>query len=178
MPIPVASEIEEVSLGAITVDYQLRPLSKNCAGSGLPLTGGSDCWSVVVEEDGKLVRHDYSDQAWEGPPENSVGFWKSEVPASIGNEKPKLDPDSLFDYFVQLSDSPNTAEQDFLYVLSLLLLRKKRLILEETITVDDQPAMKLIGHGGEGPFEVVERSLTDDQIADLQQQLFGGSAAA
>ena len=160
------------------MDYQLRPLSKNCASSGLPLTGGSDCWSVIMEEDGKLVRHDYSSQSWEGPPENALGFWKSEVPASMGSEKPKLDPDSLFDYFVQLSDSPNTAEQDFLYVLSLLLLRKKRLILEETITVDDQPAMKLIGHGGEGPFEVVERSLTDEQIADLQEQLFGGSAAA
>lgn len=160
------------------MDYQLRPLSKNCAASGLPLTGGSDCWSVIVEEDGKLVRHDYSSQAWEGPPDNAVGFWKSEVPASMGQEKPKLDPDSLFDYFVQLADSPNNAEQDFLYVLSLLLLRKKRLILEESIVVDDLPAMRLIGHGGEGPFDVIERDLTDEQIADLQQQLFGGTAAA
>ena len=64
---------------------------------------------------------------------------------------------------------------DYQYVLALLLLRKKRLILEDSITIDDQPGLRLVGSGGEGPFDVMERELTDEQIAQLQIQLFDGA---
>ncbi|MCA9083349.1 MAG: hypothetical protein KDA81_04800 [Planctomycetaceae bacterium] len=158
------------------MDFDVRPLGKNCAATGEPLAPGSQCWSVLVEQNGKLVRQDYSSEAWAGPPENVLGFWQCEVPKDNGGQQKKLDVDGLFDYFVQLNDSPNLAEQDYQYVLALLLLRKRRLILEETTDTDDIPTMTLIGSGGEGPFQVMERELSDDQIVELQQQLFGGSS--
>lgn len=133
---------------------------------------GQKCWSVVTEADGKLVRHDISTEAWTGPPEGAIGHWQCQIPADANAGKKKLDTQSLFEYFVQLTESPNTVELDYQYVLALLLLRKRRLVLEESITVDDLPAMRLIGTGGEGPFEVVERELSDDQITKLQNQLF------
>lgn len=158
------------------MDYNLRPISKNCSSTGEPLIPGEPCWSVLTEVDGRLSRHDYSVAAWEGPPENTIGHWQCVVPVDADAGKQKIDPDSLFDYFVQLCESPNTTEQDYQYVLALLLLRKRRLILEDSIEVDDLPAMRLIGTGGEGPFEVIERELTDEQISQLQIQLFGGTA--
>lgn len=116
--------------------------------------------------------------AWTGPPEGAIGFWQSEIPVDPNAGKKKLDTQSLFDYFVQLSESPNTIELDYQYVLALLLLRKRRLTLEQTITIDDMPAMRLTGNGGEGPFEVLERELSDEQVTQLQHQLFGVSAEA
>jgi len=160
------------------MDYNIRPISKVCAVTGEPLTPGEHCWSVLTEADGKLVRLDFSSAAWTGPPEGSIGHWQCEVPADADAGRRKIDADSLFDYFIQLCESPNTVEQDYQYVLALLLLRKRRLILEESIEVDDQPAMRLIGSGGEGPFEVLERELTDDQITELQEQLFGDPSEA
>ncbi|MEZ6127937.1 MAG: hypothetical protein R3C59_04600 [Planctomycetaceae bacterium] len=160
------------------MDYNIRPISKVCAASGRPLTPGERCWSVLTEADGKLVRMDYSISAWNGPPEGSIGYWQCDVPADADAGRRKIDADSLFDYFIQLCESPNTVEQDYQYVLALLLLRKRRLILEESIEVDDHPAMRLIGSGGEGPFEVLERELTDDQITELQEQLFGDHSKA
>jgi len=158
------------------MDFNIRPISKVCASTGEPLVAGTNCWSVLVEVDGKLTRQDYSDEAWTGPPENAIGHWRCEVPADAEANQQKIDPDSLFDYFMQLCEAPNVVEQDYQYVLALLLLRKRRLILEDSIEIDDLPAMRLIGSGGEGPFEVVERELSDDQIVELQNQLFGGSA--
>ena len=79
----------------------------------------------------------------------------------------------MLQYFTQLCESPNHVEQDYQYVLALMLLRKRRLILEENIEIDDQPAMRLIGTAGEGPFEVIERELSDEQVSLLQNQLFG-----
>lgn len=154
------------------MDFNIRPISKVCATTGQPLEAGKKCWSVISEIDGKLVRSDISTEAWTGPPEDSIGHWQSEIPADSNAGKKKLDTQSLFDYFVQLTESPNNIELDYQYVLALLLLRKRRLILEASITVDDFPAMKLIGNGGEGPFEVIERELSDEQITKLQNQLF------
>ncbi|MEQ9406725.1 MAG: hypothetical protein RIK87_03325 [Fuerstiella sp.] len=160
------------------MDFNVRPISKVCAETGEPLVPGEKCWSVLREIDGKIVRLDYSGKVWDGPPDDVIGYWRCEVPAGADADQQKIDADSLFDYFVQLGESPNIVELDYQYVLALLLLRKRRLILEESIEIDDQPGMRLIGSGGEGPFEVVERELTDEQITQLQDQLFGGAAGA
>ena len=160
------------------MDFNIRPISRVCAATGESLVAGSTCWSVLVEEEGRMVRHDYSLEGWTGPPGAAVGYWQCEVPAESGSGPRLIDPDSLFDYFVQLCESPNTVEQDYQYVLVLLLLRKRRLILDQTVEIDDRPVMRLNGSGGEGPFDVEERELTEQQILQLQDQLFGGTPEA
>ena len=155
------------------MDYNIKPMSKTCASTGEPLKSGSVCWSVIVESDGRFVRQDFSEEAWDGPPENSLGHWQCEVPENDEADRKLLDADSMLQYFTQLCESPNHVEQDYQYVLALMLLRKRRLILEENIELDDLPAMRLVGTAGEGPFEVIERELSDEQVSLLQNQLFG-----
>jgi len=161
----------------VEMDFNVRPVAKICASSGQELPPGHPCWSVLIEEDGRVVRKDYSEESWSGPPSGVIGYWQSLVPDRTSGAASSFDTNSLFDYFLQLCDSPNKVEQDYQYVLALLLLRKRRLILEESIILEDQPAMRLIGTGGEGPFEIPERDLSEDRIAELQDQLFSGSAA-
>lgn len=162
------------------MDFNIRPVAKACAKSGRTFRPGDECWSVLFEKDGQLVRQDFSAEAWSGPPAGAIGHWRCQIPESVDAGRPKLDADSLFDYFLQLSDSPNIVQQQYRYVLALLLLRKRRLILEQVIDIDDRPTMHLVGSGGEGPFDVPEEELSEDQIERLQHQLFdsGRSAAA
>lgn len=166
------------SLGnLVEMDFDVRPVAKICNSSGQKLLPGHACWSVLIEQDGRVVRQDYSEESWSGPPDGVIGYWQNQIPDRTSTAARNLDTDSLFDYFVQLCESPNKVEQDYQYVLSLLLMRKRRLILEESITVEDQPAMRLIGTGGEGPFEIIERDLSESRIEELQAQLFSGSTA-
>ena len=162
------------------MDFSFRPVAKSCAKSGRAFRPGDTCWSVLVEKDGQLVRQDFSSEEWSGPPADAIGHWRCMVPESAESNRPKLDPDSLFDYFIQLCDSPNIVQQQYRYVLALLLLRKRRLILEEVVDMDDRPTMRLVGSSGEGPFDVAEEELSEDQIERLQHQLFdtGRSVAA
>ncbi|MCH2202453.1 MAG: hypothetical protein MK102_10830 [Fuerstiella sp.] len=157
------------------MDFSVRPVSKTCASSGRELLAGQLCWSVLIELDGRVVRQDYCDESWSGPPDGMIGYWQSVVPERNSGSVNTFDTDSLFDYFIQLCESPNKVEQDYQYVLALLLMRKRRLQLEQSIVVGDHQAMRLIGTGGEGPFEVLERDLSDDRIEELQNQLFSGS---
>lgn len=154
------------------MEFNIRPIGKCCAKTGRPFQSGDICWSVLLEKDGQLIRQDIGSEAWEGPPENAIGHWRTLITEVANAGRPKLDADSLFDYFLQLSDSPNIVQQQYRYVLSLLLLRKRRLILEEVIEIDDRPTMRLMGSGGEGPFDVPEEELNEEQIHRLQEQLF------
>lgn len=155
------------------MDFNIRPVSKACAKSGRPFRSGDICWSVLIEKDGELQRQDFSAEAWTGPPKGAIGHWRCQIPETAETSRPKLDADSLFEYFLQLNDSPNIVQQQYRYVLALLLLRKRRLILEEVVEIDDRPTMRLLGNAGEGPFDVAEEELSEDQIERLQQQLFG-----
>lgn len=156
------------------MEFSFRPIAKACSRTGRVFRPGEECWSVLVERDGQLMRQDYAVEAWTGPPSGAIGHWKAVVPGSADALRAKLDPDSLFESFVQLEDSPNIVQRQYRYVLALLLLRKRRLILEEVIEVDDRPLMRLIGSTGEGPFDVAEEDLNEDQIQRLQLQLFDG----
>lgn len=162
------------------MDFNIRPLAKACARTGRLFQPGDTCWSALIEKDGRLVREDYCAEGWQGPPDGAIGYWKTVISGSADHQRPKLDADSLFDYFVQLSDSPNVVQQQYRYVLALLLMRKRRLILEEVVVIDDIPTMRLIGSSSEGPFDVPEQDLSEEQIRRLQQQLFesGRNAAA
>ena len=154
------------------MEFNIRPAAKCCAKTGKPFQSGDICWSILVEKDGQMVRQNISSDVWEGPPQDAIGHWRTQITESAESGRPKLDADSLFDYFLQLSDSPNIVQQQYRYVLALLLLRKRRLILEEVVEIDERPTMRLVGSGGEGPFDVAEEELNEEQIDRLQQQLF------
>lgn len=159
------------------MEFNIRPAAKCCAKTGQPFRSGDVCWSILIEKDGQMVRQDFSSEAWEGPPPEAIGHWRSLIATSTVTSRPKLDADSLFDYFLQLSDSPNIVQQQYRYVLALLLLRKRRLVLEEVLECDDRSTMRLVGSGGEGPFDVPEEELNEEQIERLQQQLFNPGRA-
>lgn len=159
------------------MEFNIRPAAKCCAKTGHPFRSGDVCWSILIEKDGLLVRQDFSGEAWQGPPPEAIGHWRCQIAESTDAGRPKLDADSLFDYFLQLSDSPNIVQQQYRYVLALLLLRKRRLVLEEVVEFDDRPTMRLVGSAGEGPFDVPEEELNEEQIDRLQQQLFDSGRA-
>lgn len=151
------------------MDYQLKPLGKSCAATGQPLAPGSVCHSVVIERDGQFVRLDYSPEAWQGPPDHAVGYWQSRVP----EPKPvhRIDPDALLRYFEQLCEEQSPRQEVDRYVAALLLLKLKRLTLDDVRCDDDGEFLQLSGARGEGNFEVRRLDLSDTELAQLQQAL-------
>ena len=150
------------------MDYQLKTIGKTCAGTGEPLEAGTSCHSVLVERNGELLRLDYSEAGWKGPPEDSVGEWLAIVPDD--DPKPKvIDTEALMRYFEQLSEDPNPAHDQMHYVLALLLLQKRRLRFDGQRTDEDgNEFLQVIGSKSEGPFEIADQELDDTEIANLQ----------
>jgi len=159
------------------MDFQIKTIGKQCAATGETLVPGSICYSSVVEQNGQLLRHDYSEAGWTGPPEGSVAFWKCIIPKSSENKPKPLDTEALMRYFEQLCEDANPAQEKFAYILSLLLLQKKRLKIEGSRQDGATEYLELIGTGGEGPFEVRDQQLSETEIEQLQQGLNARLAA-
>lgn len=153
------------------MDFQFKPLGKTCAASGKPLVPGSWCHCVVVERQGQQQRFDYSEAAWQGPPPDAIGHWRVQVPLPRNPNAIRLDPDALMRYFEQLSEEANPNREPQRYVSSLLLLKLKRLRLEDIREDDDGSVLRLEGVHGEGCFEVRNLQLPDQEAVQLQQEL-------
>lgn len=159
------------------MDYHVKPLGRTCAATGEPLVPGSVCRSVLVERDGEQVRLDFSEVGWSGPPPGMVGQWRVVVPEPERTGRRPLDTEALLRYFEQLSESPNPVQETFRYVIALLLLQKRRLQLDGTRHDGDIEYLQLIGSHSEGPFEVRNQHLSDEEITNLQNELSAQLAA-
>ncbi len=127
----------------------------------------------MIEQEGKLVRLDFSEAGWSESPPNAIGYWKTTVPVPDNNKPTILDADAMMRYFEQLSEAPNHAQDKFRFVLGLLLLQKKRLRLEGSRREEDLEFLRLSGTRGEGDFEVRDYQLADEEIQELQSNLTG-----
>jgi len=159
------------------MDFQFKPLGKTCAATGRPLVPGSWCHSVVVERQGQQLRLDYAADAWQGPPTDAIGHWRARVPVAKYPLAVRVDPDALMRYFEQLSEEASPSQEPQRYVSALLLLRLKRLRLDDVRTEDDGSVLLLEGMHGEGVFEVRNLELPDADATELQQQLKSQLAA-
>ncbi|MBM79746.1 MAG: hypothetical protein CMJ78_04020 [Planctomycetaceae bacterium] len=153
------------------MDYTVKPIGAKCAATEIELEPGSTCHSVLVDQDGEILRLDFSEDGWSGPPENSIAHWQCQVPQVDLNKPKPLDTDALMTCFEQLEEDANPGQDKFKYVLALLLLQKKRLRLEGSHFEDEVEYLELTGIHGEGPFRVLDQDLTDQEIAELQQSL-------
>ncbi|MBD3676098.1 MAG: hypothetical protein HUJ26_21525 [Planctomycetaceae bacterium] len=155
------------------MDYQVKPVGKTCAATGEPLAPGERCHSVLIEEQGEVVRFDYSSEGWPGtPPEGFLAHWQTTIPEEEQSDQPQqLDGETLFEFFEQIIEDANPAQEKIKYVLALLLMQKKRLKLERSDVDGEQTFLRLSGSQGEGPFLIRDQQLSNDEIQQLQLEL-------
>ena len=124
-----------------------------------------------MERDGSLVRLDFSEEGWTGPPPNHLGYWTVDVPPAADPRKTRINPEAALRYFEQLSEEASPAHEQTRYVLALILLQLRKLKLENVRFDDDDEVLELSGVHGEGQFEVRNYHLDDAETQKLQAEL-------
>lgn len=157
------------------MDYTVKPLGKTCHATGADLLPGEVCHSILIDELGEKIRYDYSAEGWPGePPDNFFACWKLIVPEAETDDRPKqMEPEQLFEFFEQILEDQNPAQEKIKYVIALLLMQKKRLKMDGTRHDGEISWLQLSGSQGEGPYEIRDQQLADDEIRQLQHDLNG-----
>jgi len=149
------------------VDYEVQRCTRLCAATGRPLAEGEEVFSALVAEGRDVVRRDYAAEAWSGPPERAIGWWKSRLP-TVETRRSRMAPSEvLLQLFRELEGIAD--QQDLRYVLALLLIRRRVLKSEEH--EGDQGELTLYCPRDETTHRVHSKEPGPDRIAEIQAEL-------
>lgn len=154
------------------IDYQIQPSTRRCSITGRDLQPGERYFSVLLEEEGKFVRKDYSAEAWQGPPEGSFSFWAGRVTAPQTRRRPPIDDDLLMDCFLRLEGQLEPSKLNFRYILGLLLMRRRRFRIQEVRPEGESEILELRCTRTGARHEVVNPGLTEEEMTAVQEDVF------
>lgn len=162
------------------LDFEVQRCTRRCAATGRELVPGELFYSVLVAQGATVVRQDFAAQAWTGPPTPNVGWWRSRVADGNSNRPVWAPNDVLLDYFERLETEPQ--QWDVRYVLTLLLVRRRLLRVERTVTdARDQEQLVVYCSRSEREHRVAVVMPDDARAREIQSQLtallFGDPAA-
>lgn len=151
----------------IMFEIEIKRSSRRCCQTEREFAPGDVYFSVLTEGDDDFVRNDYSEQAWQGPPDNAIAWWRCQVPVPGKNKVYWAPPDALLAYFQQLYERPD--KQTTCFVMALLLMRK-RLLSAEPHAAD--PGYLVLNSAKLGTqFKVAECDVGPEQLAEIQSEL-------
>ena len=146
-----------------------RP-SRSCSISRREFRLNEPFFSVLHSEDGLFIRKDIAVEHWTGPPENTFGWWKSTVKHVGDGISQQVSGETLQGLFDRLLSSPS--EPDTLYILTLLLLRRKILRYEKEIQ-DEQGNRLLEVYSLQSNLthQIPVAMPSQERLEEIQQQL-------
>ena len=151
-------------------EYEIQRFSRHCTTTGRELTPGEEFYSVLNEEGSELVRKDYSAAAWQGPPEQALGWWKSQVPNPNAKKVHWAPNEVMLHFFEELGDDPGRA--DIRYVLALLLLRRRVFRMEqEERDADGREVLGVYCPRRERSYQVPAAVPDESRVQEIQDEL-------
>lgn len=117
------------------IDFEIERCTRHCAVTGRELKPGEEYYTVLIDDDEQWRRLDYSAEAWQGPPDDCVAWWRARIPPPSGTRKHWAPDDVMLHCLEELEG--NAERADFRYVLALLMMRRRILRLEGTERMPD-----------------------------------------
>jgi hypothetical protein len=152
-------------------DYQIQN-SRRCSATGRELKPGERFFSVLIDEGGKFVRQDYSQEGWPGPPRGALGYWQGRLSSRDAPRRPPLDEETLLECFHRLEGEDGPDKVRFRFVLALLLLRRKRLRLEGSEQSGGQEVLLVRCPRTGARSAVIDPKLSDGELEAVQDDVF------
>lgn len=154
-------------------DYTIQcPNPCQCSVTQRVLEPGEPFYAAIFLENGNFIRRDYSLQGWKTqPPEDCVGYWRTTVPSKTEPQRCRA---MIHDLLLSLWDylRENGEQPDKLYILSLLLVRRRILRLEEpSFTEHPREMMELYSPTRDESYTLPVVIPTPERQVEIQQEL-------
>jgi len=152
------------------MEYSIDKSLKICSVCEREIGEGERFHSAVFEEDEVFVRRDYCAGCWGEPPEGSFSHWRT-CNAVKKEEKRRLDAEIVLGFFRELGSKKAENELNFRYVIGLLLMRKRILKFDDIERTGREEFLVLRRPSTKEKHRVLVRTLTDEEIAALTEEV-------
>ena len=147
-----------------------KPLGQ-CCGTGKKIEYGEEYFATLVETEEGLQRRDYCSDYWQKAKPDVFCYWRTRLPNPEQKKRIFVDDEMLMAFFERLEQESEQEKINFRFVLTLVLMRKRRLKYDSTKIEDDREVWRLKVTGEKEFVEVVNPHLDEEQIEQLSSQI-------
>ncbi len=148
-----------------------KPLGQ-CFGTGKKIERGEEYFGALVETEEGLQRRDFCADYWQMEKPEVFCYWKSKLPDPDQKKQIFVDDEMLMAFFERLAEETEQEKINFRFVLTLILMRKRRLKYDSSRVEDDKEIWRLRIVGSDKEFvEVINPRLDEEQIGQLSSQI-------
>lgn len=153
-------------------DWEIKKPLGQCYGTQEPFEPGQDYYAALVETDQGLERRDFSIPYWQQHTPAVYCFWKTRMASPEQKKKLFVDDEMLMAFFDRLAEETDPEKINFRFVLTLILMRKRKLKYEGSQTDAAGRELWTMRVTGQDRTEtVINPHLTEDQIEQLSGQM-------
>jgi len=155
-------------------NWHIKRCADVCTGTGIAFGDGEEIMTRLLFENGEYLREDYSLACWEKQnPDHGLSAWKSLFHKPVPPEEvvKKENAESLLRKLVAKEDREHTHA---IYILAVMLERKKILVEKEVQRREDQKKIRIYEHKKVGDtFLIVDPELKLAEIESVQEEVIG-----
>ena len=151
------------------MDFHIKRTGRHCYSTERELKPGESFYSDLVSVDDELQRRDFCEEAWQGPGEESIGWWRSRIPKNEEGRVYWAPREVLISYFESLQANPKA--QPTAYVMALLLVRKRILKLVDSTEGPHGKLLEVLYAKENKTWNVPVVELTQEQASTIQGEL-------
>lgn len=119
-------------------DYAISKSTRKCSATGKQLEPGEAYVSAILPDGESVRRVDIAATAWRGPDPDTIGWWKCRVPEASASRLRPAPNGVLLDTLSELVERPDKSALS--YLLALLLVRRRILTDDESLSDDSSPS--------------------------------------
>ncbi len=157
-------------------EWNIKPRSGACAVCGKPFEAGEECVSALFNApDAGFERRDYCVGCWDKRPDGEEPFsqWQGAYAPPRGEQarKEPIAHETAEDLLRRLIDIGDPANVNVVYILAVMLERKKQLVERSAMPVEGG-IMRFYEHKASGDtFQILDPQISLDAIGDVQRQI-------
>lgn len=152
-------------------DWPITKSAGQCFGTGRQIKSDEEYFAALVETEQGFARRDYCVDFWNENKPAVYCFWKTKLAAADQKKKIFVDDEMLMSFFERLASETEQSKVNFRFVLALILMRKRRLKYDSTVSRDEGEIWHLKVAGENRFVDVVNPHLSEEQIEQLSGQL-------
>lgn len=152
-------------------EWEIKKTLGECFGTGGVFEVGQEYFAALVDGEEGLERRDYSVEYWDQNKPEAYCFWKTKMADVEQKKKLFVDDEMLMAFFERLAEETAEDKINFRFVLTLILMRKRKLKYDSSRIEDGKEVWRLRVTGQDQHVEVVNPNLTEEQIEQLSGQM-------
>ncbi len=147
-----------------------KPLGQ-CCGTDRKIEYGEEYFAALVETEEGLLRRDFCAEYWEKEKPEVFCYWKTRLPEPGQRKQIFIDDEMLMAFFERLGCETEQEKINFRFVLTLILMRKRRLKYDSSRNEGGNEIWRLRVVGEKEFVEVINPHLDEGQIEQLSSQI-------